>query len=223
MGLSLAVGLLIDDAIVVRENIVRHMQHGRDHYEAARRGTAEIGMAVMATTFTIIAVFVPVAFMGGIVGRFFYEFGLTVAFAVLVSLFVSFTLDPMLSSRWFDPAIEAGIRRRGIARVLEVFDRWFENLHGVYERAIAFSLGHRLLVLGAALLTFAAALFMIPRLGSAFFPEFDRGELQVSFKASPGSSIEQSESIARQLGEIISGMRGLPTRMPRSARGRRAP
>ena len=87
MGLSLSVGLLIDDAIVVRENIVRHMQFGRDHYEAARIGTSEIGLAVMATTFSIIAVFVPIAFMKGIVGRFFYEFGITVAFAVLVSPF----------------------------------------------------------------------------------------------------------------------------------------
>jgi HAE1 family hydrophobic/amphiphilic exporter-1 len=95
--------LLIDDAIVVRENIVRHLQRGKDHFEAARDGTAEIGLAVMATTFTIIAVFVPVAFMGGLVGRFFYEFGITVAAAVIASLFVSFTLDPMLSSRWVDP------------------------------------------------------------------------------------------------------------------------
>ncbi len=209
MGLSLAIGLLIDDAIVVRENIVRHMQQGRDHYEAARVGTSEIGLAVMATTFTIIAVFVPVAFMGGIIGRFFYEFGLTVAFAVLVSLFVSFTMDPMLSSRWYDPAIEAGIRRRGIARVLEVFDRWFESLHGVYERAIAFSLRHRFLILGVAVLSFLAALALAPRLGSAFFPEFDRGEFQVSFKAAPGSSIEQSESIARQIGNTVSDEEGV--------------
>ena len=93
---SLSIGLLIDDAIVVRENIVRHMQQGTGHLEAAPLGTSEIGLAVMATTFSIIAVFVPVAFMGGIVGRFFYEFGITVAFAVLVSLFVSFTLF----SRW---------------------------------------------------------------------------------------------------------------------------
>jgi len=108
MGLSLAIGMLIDDAIVVRENIVRHLQRGKGHFEAARDGTAEIGLAVMATTFTIVAVFIPVAFMGGIVGRFFYEFGITVAAAVLVSLFVSFTLDPMLSSRWVDPDVERG-------------------------------------------------------------------------------------------------------------------
>ena len=106
MALSLAIGLLIDDAIVVRENIVRHLEHGQDHFEAARDGTAEIGLAVLATTFSIVAVFVPVAFMKGIVGRFFFQFGITVAFAVLVSLFVSFTLDPMLSSRWHDPDID---------------------------------------------------------------------------------------------------------------------
>ncbi len=115
MGLSLAIGMLIDDAIVVRENIVRHMQQGKDHLTAAREGTAEIGLAVMATTFTIIAVFIPVAFMGGMVGQFFYQFGITVAAAVLVSLFVSFTLDPMLSSRWYDPDVEEH-RRRGDRR-----------------------------------------------------------------------------------------------------------
>ena len=116
MGLSLAIGMLIDDAIVVRENIVRHMQKGKDHLEAAREGTAEIGLAVMATTFTIIAVFIPVAFMGGMVGQFFYEFGITVAAAVLVSLFVSFTLDPMLSSRWYDPDVEEDRRRGFVGR-----------------------------------------------------------------------------------------------------------
>ena len=106
MALSLAIGILIDDAIVVRENIVRHVERGEDHFTAARNGTTEIGFAVLATTLSIVAVFVPVAFMGGIVGRFFYQFGITVAFAVLVSLFVSFTLDPMLSSRWYDPQAE---------------------------------------------------------------------------------------------------------------------
>jgi len=209
MGLSLAIGLLIDDAIVVRENIVRHMQHGRSHFEAARIGTSEIGLAVMATTFTIIAVFVPVAFMGGIVGRFFYEFGLTVAFAVLVSLFVSFTMDPMLSSRWYDPAIEAGIRRRGLARVLEIFDRKFEDLHLFYEKAIAYSLRHRWLVLVVALGLFAASLAVFPRLGTAFFPEYDRGEFQVSFKTAPGSSLEQTEDIAKEIVGKISSRPGI--------------
>jgi hydrophobic/amphiphilic exporter-1 (mainly G- bacteria), HAE1 family len=108
LALSLAIGLLIDDAIVVRENIVRHLEMGKDHDRAAREGTSEIGLAVIATSFAVVAVFVPVAFMGGMIGRIFFQFGVTVAFAVIVSLFVSFTLDPMLSSIWYDPEIEHG-------------------------------------------------------------------------------------------------------------------
>jgi HAE1 family hydrophobic/amphiphilic exporter-1 len=206
MGLSLAVGLLIDDAIVVRENIVRHMQQGRGHFEAARIGTSEIGLAVMATTFSIIAVFVPVAFMKGIVGRFFYEFGITVAFAVLVSLFVSFTMDPMLSSRWYDPAIAAG-RRRGLARWLEAFDHQLERLHNVYEKTIGFSLRHRFAVLSIALALFVASLAVFPRLGSTFMPDYDRGEFQVAFKSAPGASLDQTEKIA---GELITVIRSQP-------------
>ncbi|HYD54526.1 MAG TPA: efflux RND transporter permease subunit, partial [Gemmatimonadaceae bacterium] len=112
LALSLAIGLLIDDAIVVRENIVRHLEMGKDHDQAAKDGTDEIGLAVIATTFAVVAVFVPVAFMGGMIGRIFFQFGVTVAFAVLVSLFVSFTLDPMLSSVWYDPEIEHGGKQR---------------------------------------------------------------------------------------------------------------
>ena len=112
MALSLAIGILIDDAIVVRENIVRHLERGEDHFEAASKGTNEIGFAVLATSLSILAVFIPVAFMGGIVGRMFYQFGITVAFAVAVSLFASFTLDPMLSSRWYDPDAEGRERAR---------------------------------------------------------------------------------------------------------------
>src|ERR687896_1026694 len=110
LALSLSIGLLIDDAIVVRENIVRHLEMGKDHYSASKDGTDEIGLAVIGTTLAVMAVFIPVAFMGGMIGRIFFQFGVTVAFAVLVSLFVSFTLDPMLSSVWYDPEIEAGGR-----------------------------------------------------------------------------------------------------------------
>ena len=103
LGLSLAIGVLIDDAIVVRENIVRHMERGEDRITAARNGTAEIGLAVTATTFSIVAVFVPVAFMGGGAGEWFRPFAVTVVSSVMVSLFISFTLDPMLSAYWGDP------------------------------------------------------------------------------------------------------------------------
>ncbi len=209
MGLSLSVGLLIDDAIVVRENIVRHMQFGRDHFEAARAGTSEIGLAVMATTFSIIAVFVPIAFMKGIVGRFFYEFGITVAFAVLVSLFVSFTMDPMLSSRWYDPAVETNRKRHGLARWLETFDNWFFGLRILYERAIEFSLKRRGWVLACALLLFVGSLALFQNIGQDFFPSYDRGEFQVSFKTTPGNTIEETGDIANEIVRLISGKSGV--------------
>jgi HAE1 family hydrophobic/amphiphilic exporter-1 len=116
LGLSLAIGILIDDAIVVRENIVRHIELGEDHYEASRKGTDEIGLAVAATSFSIVAVFVPVGFMSGFAGQWFKPFALTIAAAVLVSLFVSFSLDPMLSAYWADPQLEALRGHSSIAR-----------------------------------------------------------------------------------------------------------
>ncbi len=136
MALSLCIGLLIDDAIVVRENIVRHVHMGKDHVTAAREGTDEIGLAVMATTFAICAVFIPVAFMKGIIGKFFFPFGVTVAVAVLVSLFVSFTLDPMLSSIWKDPPTNKLIKLPVIGHLMRGTDRLLDLMHGFYERLI---------------------------------------------------------------------------------------
>jgi HAE1 family hydrophobic/amphiphilic exporter-1 len=192
MALSLAVGLLIDDAIVVRENIVRHLERGEDHFAAARNGTSEIGLAVFATTMSIVAVFVPVAFMKGIIGRFFFQFGMTVAFAVLVSLFVSFTLDPMLSSRWFDPAIAAKGSRRGLARGLERFNDGFEWVAEIYRGMIGWALDHRKTVLTAALTAFLGGLAAFGSLQSAFFPDVDSGEFNVTFKTAPDASIAES-------------------------------
>jgi multidrug efflux pump subunit AcrB len=136
MALSLCIGLLIDDAIVVRENIVRHLHLGQDHVTAAQRGTEEIGLAVMATTLAICAVFVPVAFMGGAAGKFFYPFGITVAVAVLVSLFVAFTLDPMLSAVWKDPPSARLASVWGIGALLRGTDRAMEALQRTYESLI---------------------------------------------------------------------------------------
>jgi multidrug efflux pump subunit AcrB len=143
MALSLCIGLLIDDAIVVRENIVRHIHMGKDHHTAAREGTDEIGLAVMATTFALCAVFVPVAFMGGIIGKFFYPFGITVVVAVLVSLFVSFTLDPMLSSVWKDPPAERLKKVWGIGHAIRATDAGMDWLHRVYEVTIRWAFSGR--------------------------------------------------------------------------------
>ena len=207
MGLSLAIGMLIDDAIVVRENIVRHLQRGKDHFEAARDGTAEIGLAVMATTFTIVAVFLPVAFMGGIVGRFFYEFGITVAAAVLVSLFVSFTLDPMLSSRWVDPDVEQDRHATRLGRGLQRFNHWFDERHRDYERLLGWALRHRPAVLMLATAAFLSSFPILGILGGDFFPDFNRGEYQVTFKASPGATLRETGARAR---EMIQRLKTLP-------------
>jgi len=206
MALSLAIGLLIDDAIVVRENIVRHLERGQDHFEAAREGTAEIGLAVLATSMSIIAVFLPVAFMKGIMGRFFYQFGLTVAFAVMVSLFVSFTLDPMLSSRWHDPDIERKGKRNIVQRALDVFNDWFERMAENYKRVIAWALDHRLVVVGAALAAFVGGLAVFGVLQTEFMTPMDQGEFALKFKSAPGSSIEETrgrlESVLQGLAEF---------------------
>ncbi|MHC1728181.1 MAG: efflux RND transporter permease subunit [Syntrophobacteraceae bacterium] len=211
MGLSLAIGLLIDDAIVVRENIVRHLQRGKDHITASREGTAEIGLAVMATTFTIIAVFVPVAFMKGIVGRFFFQFGITVAFAVSISLFVSFTLDPMLSSRWVDPDIEGGggKKKNFIYRLLQRFNVLFDRISAQYRRAISWALDHRKTVLAAGSLAFVGSFFLVPLIGSSFFPDYDRGEFQVDFTASPDAGLEESRGRTKAILSILGKIPGI--------------
>ncbi|NWG75784.1 MAG: efflux RND transporter permease subunit, partial [Rubrivivax sp.] len=143
MALSLCIGLLIDDAIVVRENIVRHVGLGKDHVRASLDGTQEIGLAVLATTFAICAVFVPVAFMGGIVGKFFYPFGITVVVAVLVSLFVSFTLDPMLSSKWKDPPSQHLHTLPVIGAAIRGTDAMLDAMHAAYERLIRWAFSAR--------------------------------------------------------------------------------
>jgi HAE1 family hydrophobic/amphiphilic exporter-1 len=194
MALSLAIGMLIDDAIVVRENIVRHLERGEDHFTAAREGTSEIGLAVLATTMSVIAVFIPVAYMKGIVGRFFFQFGITVAFAVLVSLFVSFTLDPMLSSRWVDPDIERKGKRHFLARILDHFNHWFDRTADGYRKVIGWALDHRKIVLFVATMAFFAGLGAFRVLQTEFFPNYDQGEFQVNFKSAPDASMEETQS-----------------------------
>jgi len=204
LALSLAVGLLIDDAIVVIENIFRHMRQGETPIEAAKAATNEIGLAVMATTFTIVAVFVPVAFMPGIVGRFFYQFGITVSVSVLVSLFVAFTLTPMLSSRWLKREDEA-LNRQGnvIQKGLYYFNHAFTVMSEKYQRAIRWSLGHRKIVLFGALGVFFFSFFLMRFLGSSFFPTMDRSEFNIGVSAAPGSSLEQTSRVCSTIEGVV--------------------
>jgi HAE1 family hydrophobic/amphiphilic exporter-1 len=164
LGLSLAIGILIDDAIVVRENIVRHVEMGKDHMRAAHEGTDEIGLAVAATTFSILAVFVPIGFMPGIGGQWFKPFALTIACSVLVSLFVSFSLDPMLSAYWPDPHVPEE-KKRWITRKLDTFNHWFNRQANSYRRVIAWALDHRTAMAVLAIGTFFAS-FTLPGKGT---------------------------------------------------------
>ena len=202
MALSLCIGLLIDDAIVVRENIVRHIHMGKDHYAAAREGTDEIGLAVLATTLSIVAVFVPIAFMGGIVGKFFYPFGITVAAAVLVSLFVSFTLDPMLSAVWRDPPEGA----RGlpvIGPILRRFERLMDRVHRIYDRLLRLALSHRKTTLAIAAASFAIAIPIAGVVGTEMMPESDQSYTSVRLTMPVGSSLDYANERVKRVEEAL--------------------
>jgi len=214
MALSLCVGLLIDDAIVVRENIVRHVQMGKSAYQAAMEGTNEIGLAVLATTLSIVAVFLPIGFMGGIIGKFFHEFGLTIVAAVLISMFVSFTLDPMLSSVWHDPSIHrkgqnnasANLYDKTIGRVTGWFDQATERLSEGYQGLLRWALVHKLATVLLAISVFVASVFMVPLLGTEFVPKADFSETNLSFYTPVGSSLETTEAKAKQVEAILREM-----------------
>lgn len=162
LGLNLAIGILIDDAIVVRENIVRHVEMGKGHFRGAHDGTDEIGLAVSATTFSILAVFVPIAFMSGVGGQWFKPFALTIACSVLVSLFVSFSLDPMLSAYWPDPHVSPE-ERGWVTRKLDRFNAWFNRLADGYKGVIGWALDHRLAMILVAIGTFLGSFTLLGR------------------------------------------------------------
>lgn len=215
MGLSLAVGLLIDDAIVVIENIFRHLDQGKPPMKAAFEATKEIGLAVMATTFSIVVVFLPVAFMGGIVGRFFYQFGMTVAFAVVVSLFVAFSLTPMLSSRFLKKEGEdlqppkfflfrvIWIFYRWILKVISPWNMFFNKMNHWYRGLLGWSMNHRLLVMIVATVSFVAAIYLGKYVGSEFFPSTDRGEIRIAIETPPGTDLQTTSDRIDQVEEIL--------------------
>jgi len=210
MALSLSVGLLIDDAIVVRENIVRHVRMGKSSWQAALDGTQEIGLAVLATTLSIVAVFLPIGFMGGIIGKFFHEFGLTIVAAVMISMFVSFTLDPMLSSIWHDPDIAGGVKAqsrhwydRTLGRVTHAFEGFTERLATGYERMLSWSLDHPKSTLGVAFGSMVLSFALVPLLGTEFVPRADYSETFVNFYTPTGTSLEATEQRAKGVDALI--------------------
>jgi HAE1 family hydrophobic/amphiphilic exporter-1 len=203
LGLSLSIGILIDDAIVVRENIVRHVEMGKGHYKAAFDGTDEIGLAVTATTLSIVVVFIPIAFLGGVAGQWFKPFGLTIVCSVLVSLFVSFSLDPMLSAYWPDPHLPME-KRMLLSRILGRFNNWFDRQAERYKGVIAWALDHRFAMVFLAIGTFVGALALPAAgiVGAGFVPEMDTSEFAIDIETPPGSNLAYTRLKAQEVSRI---------------------
>jgi len=201
MGLSLCVGILIDDAIVVRENIFRHVEEGMDPEEASKFGTQEVGLAVMACTFTIVAVFVPVAYMGGIVGKFFRAFAFTVVFAILYSLWDSFTMAPMLSAKVL--VKERKDKESLLKKLFAPFNRFYNRLNRIYAKLLAWSLNHKFLIIFFSTILFLLSLSLTFFIGKEFMPQGDRGEFRVILETPVGTSIQATEKVATKIEKIL--------------------
>jgi hydrophobic/amphiphilic exporter-1 (mainly G- bacteria), HAE1 family len=207
LALSLAIGLLIDDAVLVRESITRRLERGEPPAQAASRGTREIALAVMATTFVLVAVFVPVAFMQGVVGQFFRQFGLTITVAVLISLFVAFTLDPMLSSR-FARTHAPGDASRDHAIVARM-RAGFERIDRLYGRSLDWVLRWRKLTILSAVILLIGTIVLAGSLRSEFMPAEDRGQLVVNLEYPPGTSLATSSRRSAALEERVRALPGV--------------
>lgn len=205
LGLSLAVGLLIDDAIVVIENIYRHFSYGKDGKTAANDATTEISLAVLAATFSIVVVFVPIAYMQGIVGKFFFAFGITVAISVLVSLFVAFWFTPMLSSRWLKGESEVFHKgtRNPVYIVTNGWNRFFDSSTEILRHLLTWALRHRFLVMLVATAIFVGSMFLVPLIGTEFLPQYDTSQYFITFKAAPGTSLDVTSKLAQGVEEIV--------------------
>lgn len=210
MALSLAVGIVIDDAIVVVENIYRHMEAGKSPFLAARDATSQLGLAIIATTLTLLAVFVPVGSMDGVVGQFFRQFGLTVSFAVVFSTFVAFTLTPMCAAYWLQPSASAQSGKkgwqRGLDRLLARFELWYLAWQERYRRAIGWVLERPKKVLAVSLLSLLINPLLFPFLGKEFQPSYDSGEFTVKVTADPGTSLEKMKQLIKPLETEINAL-----------------
>ncbi len=206
LALSLAVGLLVDDAIVVRENIFRHMEMGKPPEQAAREGTEEVRLPVIATTFAILAVFGPIGFLQGVTGQFFKEFGLTICFAMLISLFDALTMAPMLSAYFagsLHPKPPKSFLGRANKYLLEKFDQFQTWLENNYERLLGVTLRFPKTVIGINLLVFVISLYSVKWIPKTFIPAQDNGEFIVKLDLKPGTSLEKMADVGSQVDDVI--------------------
>ncbi len=200
MALSLSVGLLVDDAIVVRENIFRKLESGMPAFKAAAVGTTEVMLAVLATTLTIIAVFLPIGFLQGIVGRFFHQFGLAVVFAMCISLFDALAVAPLLSAYF------AGTGEKAKNRLVVWFDRLQDRIDALYAKVLEFSVNRPIMIMGVTTLVFFLSLGAFGVIGKTFSPDADENEVMVNFEMPAGTSIEGTMELAQKIAEKLKGI-----------------
>ena len=203
LGLSLSVGILIDDAIIVIENIQRHIEKGMGIREAASFATSEIGLAVMATTLAIVVIFLPVAFMKGIIGMFFFQFALTVVFAILVSLFVSFTLTPMLSSKFLKVHTSSHTSTSVFKHLSDWLEKQYKKVEESYRRLLSIAIEHRAIVIVSAVIIFILSLYITKFLGKEFLPSEDQSRFVARLEAPKDYSIDQIEGMFKKAEEIV--------------------
>lgn len=207
MALSLAVGILIDDAIVVIENIFRHIEMGETPFQAAKNATEELTLAILATSLALMAVFVPIGNMGEIIGQYFKQFGLTVAFAIAFSTLVAFTLTPMVSAYWLDDGSGSFDSSKGrnkyVQKVLDKFEAGFQDVRAIYNDLMAWSLGRPKKIVAAGIISLLLNLLLLPFVGTEFSPTYDSGEFGISFKAPIGTSMEKTIELAKPLANTV--------------------
>ena len=204
MGLSLAVGFLIDDAIVLVENIFRHMEMGKNPFTAAEDATKELVLAILATSMSLLAVFVPIGNMGETIGQYFKQFGLTVAFALMFSTISAYSLTPMVSAHWLKaPGTDKSRRPAWANKLLERFNNGFESIRGLYNELMSFAIKHPKKIIAGSLATLIFNLFLIPFVGTELQPVYDSGEFRISIKAAPGIGLKQMAAWARPLEQTV--------------------
>lgn len=206
MALSLAVGILIDDAIVVIENIFRHIEMGKTPFQAARDATEELKLAVLAISFTLMAVFVPIGSMGEVIGQFFKQFGLTVAFAIAFSTIAAFTLTPMVSAYWLKEENEEQHRNKYVQLCLDKFEAWFQNVRQTYNELMQIALVNPKKVVAVGVISLLLNILLLPFVGTEYQPTYDSGEFSVNFKAPIGTSLEKTIQLATPLQKTVTDL-----------------
>lgn len=203
LGITLAVGLVVDDAIVMLENIMRHIEKGEAPFEAALRGSREVGFTIISISTSLIAVFIPIFFMPGVIGQLFHEFAVIVSLAIVVSAFVSLTLVPMLASRFLKAERDYVPPSRWLGAITHSFETAFDRSLAAYTRGLDIALAHRKAVLAIALLTFIATAYLFNRIPKGFFPEEDIGQISVSTEAAEDTSFPAMVILQEKVAQIL--------------------